>query len=206
MNRLQRYILAALVSALPAGAYASTDHWIYDADVVLYDDFDSDGFYRFISVRIDADSLRTTPHEKILRAEEDFLSEIGIARNILANRLTRMVDAGIMTRRPCDHDKRKVEYQLTEKGADLLTTIVAMRQWGEKWETGVVSNPVLADARDRQPIAKIVIQSHDGRELGLEDLCWIDEAELRDHASNNSTDRADINVRHLREINEPSAA
>ena len=141
-----------------------------------------------------------------VRHFEDFLSEIGIARNILANRLTRMVDAGIMTRRPCDHDKRKVEYQLTEKGADLLTTIVAMRQWGEKWETGVVSNPVLADARDRQPIAKIVIQSHDGRELGLEDLCWIDEAELRDHASNDSTDRAGMNVRHLKEINEPSAA
>ena len=62
MNRLQRYILAALVAALPAGAFASPDHWIYDADVVLYDDFDSDGFYRFISVRIDADSLRDSAY------------------------------------------------------------------------------------------------------------------------------------------------
>jgi hypothetical protein len=33
------------------------DHWIYDADVVLYDDFDSDGYYRLISVRIDADTV-----------------------------------------------------------------------------------------------------------------------------------------------------
>jgi len=83
---------------------------------------------------------------------EDFLSEIGIARNILANRLTRMVEAGIMTRRPCDHDKRKVEYRLTDKGQDLLPTMIALRQWGEKWETGVPSNPILCDSRDRKPI------------------------------------------------------
>lgn len=134
-----------------------------------------------------------------VRHFEDFLSEIGIARNILANRLTRLVEAGIMTRRPCDHDKRKVEYRLTEKGADLITTIVAMRQWGEKWETGVASNPMLADAKDRQPIAKISIRAHDDRELALDDLCWIDEAELRGHASH---DRSDMNVRTLREINE----
>ena len=141
-----------------------------------------------------------------VRHFEGFLSEIGIARNILANRLTRMVDAGIMTRRPCDHDKRKVEYQLTEKGADLITTIVAMRQWGEKWETGVISNPVLADAQDRKPIAQITIQSHDGRALALDDLCWIDEAELRDHAGSDESSRADMKVRNLRDINESSAA
>jgi hypothetical protein len=32
------------------------DHWVYDADAVLYDDFDADGYYRLISIRIDADT------------------------------------------------------------------------------------------------------------------------------------------------------
>lgn len=137
---------------------------------------------------------------------EDFLSEIGIARNILANRLTRLVEAGIMSRRPCDHDKRKVEYRLTDKGSALLAVIVAIRQWGEKWETGVPSNPVLADARDRLPISPISIRAHDDRILSLHDLCWIDEAELREHASSASANRDDMNVRSLREISEPSAA
>ncbi|GAA0484476.1 helix-turn-helix domain-containing protein [Parasphingorhabdus litoris] len=144
-----------------------------------------------------------------VRHFEDFLSEIGIARNILANRLTRLVEAGIMSRRPCDHDKRKVEYRLTDKGADLLAVIVAIRQWGEKWETGVRSNPVLADAKDRQPISQITIRAHDDRILGLEDLCWIDEAELESHARDDSkgaSDRGDMVVRHLKEIGEPSAA
>ncbi|MEW4468714.1 helix-turn-helix domain-containing protein [Parasphingorhabdus sp. JC815] len=144
-----------------------------------------------------------------VRHFENFLSEIGIARNILANRLTRLVEAGIMSRRPCEHDRRKVEYRLTEKGSDLLSVIVAIRQWGEKWETGVPSNPVLADAKDRQPIARISIRAHDDRILGLADLCWIDEAELRNHSSGKdgcSADRGDMVVRPLKELGEPSAA
>jgi DNA-binding HxlR family transcriptional regulator len=135
---------------------------------------------------------------------EDFLSEIGIARNILANRLTRMVEAGIMTRRPCDHDKRKVEYRLTDKGQDLLPTMIAMRQWGERWETGVPSNPILCDSRDRQPIRKITMRGHDDRVLEMDDLCWIDESELKPDAD--GTSRDDMVVRHLREIGESSAA
>ena len=53
---------SALILALPATASASPDHYIYDADVVLFDDFDADGFYRFLSVRIDADSLRDSAY------------------------------------------------------------------------------------------------------------------------------------------------
>ena len=135
---------------------------------------------------------------------EDFLCEIGIARNILANRLTRMVEAGIMTRRPCDHDKRKVEYRLTEKGQDLLPTMIALRQWGEKWETGVPSNPILCDSRDRRPIRRISMRAHDDRVLEMDDLCWIDEAELNQDSEGSS--REDMVVRHLRKIGESSAA
>ena len=135
---------------------------------------------------------------------EDFLSEIGIARNILANRLTRMVEAGIMTRRPCDHDKRKVEYRLTDMGQDLLPTMIALRQWGEKWQTGVPSNPILCDSRDRQPIGRISMRAHDDRILEMKDLCWIDESELK--PDSDGTCREDMIVRHLKEIGESSAA
>ncbi|MEO9636139.1 MAG: helix-turn-helix domain-containing protein [Parasphingorhabdus sp.] len=135
---------------------------------------------------------------------EDFLSEIGIARNILANRLTRMVEAGIMTRRPCDHDKRKVEYRLTDKGQGLLPTMIALRQWGEKWETGVPSNPILCDSRDRQPIGEITMRAHDGRVLEMDNLCWIDESELKSDSDRSSRD--DMVVRHLKEIGESSVA
>jgi DNA-binding HxlR family transcriptional regulator len=103
---------------------------------------------------------------------EEFQSTLGIARNILANRLGRLVDHGILSREAMADDRRKVEYRLTQKGAELLPAMLALRQWGEKWESGVPSTPVLVDLRDQQPIRKIEILSHDGCVLELHDLCW----------------------------------
>jgi len=109
---------------------------------------------------------------------EEFLSELGIARNILSNRLTRLVESGILKRAPCADDRRKIEYRLTEKGLDLLPTMIALRQWGEKWEMGVPSNPILVDERDGQPIRAVTLRSHDDRVLTHHDLRWMDKAEL----------------------------
>jgi DNA-binding HxlR family transcriptional regulator len=103
---------------------------------------------------------------------EEFQSELGIARNILANRLARLVEHGILCRQPCAEDRRKVEYRLTDKGFALLPTMVALRQWGERWETGVPATPILVDARDRRPIAPVTVQAHDGRVLGKGDMLW----------------------------------
>lgn len=103
---------------------------------------------------------------------EDFSREIGIARNILSNRLGRLVEHGVLARERCAGDRRKVEYRLTEKGCDLLPAMLALRQWGEKYTIRVPSNPLLVDARDGEPIAPIGIRAHDGRELGWHDLAW----------------------------------
>jgi len=103
---------------------------------------------------------------------EEFQSELGIARNVLADRLGRLVEHGILERRPIPEDRRRIEYRLTEKGYALLPTMVALRQWGERWETGVPANPMLVDTRDGQPIRDVRVLSHDGRELGKGDLRW----------------------------------
>jgi hypothetical protein len=62
-----------------------------------------------------------------------------------------------------------------------------MRQWGERWETGVPSNPILCDEHDRQPILPVVLRSHDNRILSHADLCWIDSAELEQHLNVNDS-------------------
>ncbi|NIJ23266.1 DNA-binding HxlR family transcriptional regulator [Sphingomonas japonica] len=103
---------------------------------------------------------------------EEFQSELGIARNILSNRLGRLVDHGILERRPLPEDRRKIEYRLTDKGFALLPTMVALRQWGERWETGMPASPVLVDARDRKPISDVAVRAHDGRVLTKGDLVW----------------------------------
>ncbi len=129
-----------------------------------------------------------------VRHFEEFLTEIGIARNILANRLTRLTESGILHRAPCADDRRKVEYRLTAKGLDFLPAMIAMRQWGERWETGVPSNPVLADERDRKPILPVTLRGHDDRILTHMDLCWIDESEAA--ASRSDADEG-TNVRKI---------
>lgn len=109
---------------------------------------------------------------------EEFLSELGIARNILSNRLAKLVEHGVLKREPCPEDRRKIEYRLTEKGIDLLPAMLALRQWGEKYTMQEASNPVLVDSRDWQPIAPITIHGHDGRKLGYHELRWQDRSRL----------------------------
>ena len=101
---------------------------------------------------------------------EEFLSELGIARNILSNRLAKLVDHEILKREPCADDRRKIEYRLTEKGFDLLPAMIALRQWGQKYGAEVVEDPALVDDADRLPIGPVSILSHDGRILGPKDL------------------------------------
>ena len=103
---------------------------------------------------------------------EEFQQELGIARNILANRLARFVEHGILERASVPGDRRKIVYSLTDKGHALLPTMVALRQWGERWETGCPAFPVLVDERDRQPVRPVAVLSHDGRALGKGDLHW----------------------------------
>ena len=109
---------------------------------------------------------------------EEFQSTLGIARNILSNRLTRLVGHGIMARTPDLADRRKIAYRLTEKGLALLPVLIALRQWGERYEGSGPSNPVLVDSRDLRPVRAVSVQAQDGRDLGVEDLEWIDRSGL----------------------------
>jgi len=110
---------------------------------------------------------------------EEFLSELGIARNILSNRLGRLVDHGILDREPCPDDRRRIEYRLTEKGFDLLPAMLALRQWGQKYgEDFVDTDPVLIDEKDRMPVGPVAILAHDGRVLTHSDLNMIARKDL----------------------------
>ena len=109
---------------------------------------------------------------------EEFQSTLGIARNILSNRLGRLVEHDILRREPDPADRRKIAYRLTEKGRALLPVLITLRQWGEKWISGVPSNPVLVDRAHRRPVAAMTVRAADGRALELNELEWIDRAEL----------------------------
>jgi DNA-binding HxlR family transcriptional regulator len=64
---------------------------------------------------------------------EDFQRRLGISRNILRQRLTKLVDAGVLTRVPYSEHPPRVDYRLTDRGRDLWPVISAMRQWGDAY-------------------------------------------------------------------------
>ncbi|MGH8923311.1 MAG: winged helix-turn-helix transcriptional regulator [Acidimicrobiia bacterium] len=68
-----------------------------------------------------------------VRRFDDFQKDLGIARNVLAERLNRLVDVGILTTRLYEERPPRHEYLLTEKGKDLLDVLVALRRWGDRW-------------------------------------------------------------------------
>lgn len=60
----------------------------------------------------------------------------GVARNILSDRLHKLVEHGILTRRPYQERPVRHEYVLTEKGLDLYPVLVALMQWGTRYGGG----------------------------------------------------------------------
>lgn len=68
-----------------------------------------------------------------VRRFDDFQARLGIARNVLNDRLHTLVDAGVFERVAYQDRPPRFEYRLTDRGRDLWPVITSMRQWGDKW-------------------------------------------------------------------------
>lgn len=77
-----------------------------------------------------------------VRRFEDFARDLGVARNVLADRLGRLVDAGVLERYQYEDRPPRSEYRLTAKGRDLFPVILTMLHWGDVWEADDGGEPV----------------------------------------------------------------
>jgi DNA-binding HxlR family transcriptional regulator len=68
-----------------------------------------------------------------LRRFDQIQSDLGIARNVLHARLTRLLEQGVIERRLYQERPPRYEYRLTDKGIDLWPTIVSLMQWGNRY-------------------------------------------------------------------------
>ena len=101
----------------------------------------------------------------------EFERRLGMAKNILTTRLKSLVEAGVLTVVPASDGSAYSEYELTQKGKDLLPTLVALRQWGERYMFGKGDeHSTLFDRTHHKPLAKMTVRSSDGRELGVDDV------------------------------------
>lgn len=96
----------------------------------------------------------------------DFQRSLGMARNILADRLRLLVEAQILALRPAADGSAYQEYALTEKGEQLFPLLLALRQWGERhlFAPGEAHSRLL-DRRTGKPVPAMLPRDGAGRVL-----------------------------------------
>lgn len=73
---------------------------------------------------------------------DELQRDLGVATNILTDRLNTLVTHGLLTREPYQDRPPRHRYRLTEKGADLLPVLLALMQWGDRWAADPAGPPV----------------------------------------------------------------
>ncbi|MGH3632570.1 MAG: winged helix-turn-helix transcriptional regulator [Mycobacterium sp.] len=68
-----------------------------------------------------------------VRRFEDFRARLGIAHNVLSDRLTRLTDAGVLERRQYQSRPDRYEYRLTRQGLDLWPVVMSLLLWGDRY-------------------------------------------------------------------------
>jgi DNA-binding HxlR family transcriptional regulator len=66
---------------------------------------------------------------------DDFAQRVGISEPVTAARLKELVDNGLLEREDYREpgQRTRQRYRLTDKGAELFPTLVALMQWGNRW-------------------------------------------------------------------------
>jgi len=101
----------------------------------------------------------------------EFQSHLGIAPNVLAQRLQGLVQHGILEVTTASENGRALDYRLTDKGRDLFPIIVALAQWGDKHAAAPGGPPVrILDRRHLCDILPMRPQSQTGEVLGPRDV------------------------------------
>jgi DNA-binding HxlR family transcriptional regulator len=91
-----------------------------------------------------------------VRRFDEFQESLGIARNVLTDRLNRLVDEGIFERVRYSERPERFEYRLTAKGRELSVTLTGLRQWGDKH---LLDKPprLLRRRSDKRPVVAALV-------------------------------------------------
>lgn len=98
-----------------------------------------------------------------IRRFGDFQRNLGMARNILSDRLGALVEQGILAVQPASDGTSYQEYVLTAKGEQLFPVVLALRQWGERhlYAKGE-PHSVLVETVSGKPVAAMLPHDRDG--------------------------------------------
>jgi DNA-binding HxlR family transcriptional regulator len=91
-----------------------------------------------------------------LRRFDEFQESLGIARNVLTDRLNRLVEKGILEKVRYSERPERFEYRLTRKGRDLHIALAGLRQWGDNHVSERPPMRLLRKA-DKKPVVAALV-------------------------------------------------
>ena len=91
---------------------------------------------------------------------DEFRRDLDIPRAVLADRLRRLVEAGVLVKRQYSEHPPRDEYRLTDMGRELSPILVALMQWGDRWLGGPDGPPT------------VLVHEPCGTEVDLRFHCW----------------------------------
>jgi len=104
-----------------------------------------------------------------IRRFDDIQKSLGIARNILTQRLSKLANEGILAK--ARGKAGRMEYQLTDKGWDLQPLLLSLFQWGEKYQPHPDGERMcFVDRTSGHAIQPMAARSYDGRLLKSADV------------------------------------
>lgn len=102
----------------------------------------------------------------------DFRESLGIASDLLTNRLNALVDAGVMERRPYREPGARVRhsYHLTPAGEELVTVLASLQQWGDANRPHEAGPSVLSRSRSTGRSVRVAFVDDTGAPVPREDV------------------------------------
>lgn len=102
------------------------------------------------------------------RRFKHFQKTLGIAKNTLANRLSELVESGILEKVPADNGHAYDQYVLTERGRDLAPVLIALSQWGDKWVAHQDGpSTIITDKATGEKLPRVWPRREDGTRMEL---------------------------------------
>jgi DNA-binding HxlR family transcriptional regulator len=106
------------------------------------------------------------------RRFDEFQEALSVSRGVLAKRLTRLVDDGLLERRAYEERPPRFEYILTEKGRAFYSVLAAMWRFGEDWLWEEGSEPPfqIFDRETGEPVSPRVVNERTGDPIDVRQI------------------------------------
>lgn len=124
-----------------------------------------------------------------VRRFDEFERRLGITRHLLAGRLKKLVEHGVLTKVAYQQRPLREEYRLTEKGLDLHPAMLALVSWGDRHMADERGAPVLHVHKGCGKVMHpVTVCSECGETVGARDIRveagvgWAKEAQLPEQA------------------------